>query len=78
MRNLIYNLAWQASVYHIWLERNLRVHSQAFLSSISVGNRIIKDIRLKILSLSPAAIQTIDPPVASSLGLTFTVAAGTL
>lgn len=44
------NLAWQASIYEIWAERNGRLHRESFKSSESILHRIDHIIRDRIAS----------------------------
>lgn len=46
--------SWQASIYHLWTERNSRLHRNSFRSQDSVINQIDLQIRNKISSLRSA------------------------
>lgn len=67
LRNTVAKLSWQASVYHIWRERNSRIHSQKSGSPDSVCDLIFQDLRLKIISFPNST--AIDPHTAQVLGL---------
>lgn len=69
LRNLISKLTWQACIYHIWLERNARIHVNNSSSFEALCEKIRLDIRFKLMSLPPDAVHSIDPAPASSLGL---------
>lgn len=43
-------LCWQATIYHIWVERNQRLHRNHFRSVDSIVHEIDKMIRLRIAS----------------------------
>lgn len=55
-------LAWQASIYCIWGERNGRLHRSRFRTSAAVIKEIHNMIKLKI-----AAIRVDDPQLASAM-----------
>ncbi|CAA7040558.1 unnamed protein product [Microthlaspi erraticum] len=53
-------LAWQASIYWLWHERNTRLHRQVFCSMDSINTQIDRQIRNKIAGFR-------DPTLASKL-----------
>ncbi|KAL0796716.1 hypothetical protein Bca101_068093 [Brassica carinata] len=55
-------LAWQASTYYIWAERNSRLHRSRFKTPSAIIKEIDKTIKIKI-----AAIRLSNPLLASSL-----------
>lgn len=55
-------IAWQASIYWIWLERNERLHRQIFLATDSITTQIDRQIRNRIASFRDG-----NPGLASKL-----------
>ena len=43
-------IAWGATIYHLWRQRNARVHDNIFISVDSIFSHICNDVRLKITS----------------------------
>ena len=43
-------IAWGASIYHLWRQRNARVHENQFISVDSIFYLICNDVRLRITS----------------------------
>ena len=48
-------IAWGATIYHLWRQRNARVHENNFISADSIFYLICNDIRLKITSFQNVA-----------------------
>ena len=49
--SMILRLAWRASIYYIWRERNGRRHGQASETPSQIVKHIKSDIRLKTISI---------------------------
>lgn len=73
LKYTICKLDWQASVYHLWLEKNSRIHSQVPKDSDTIYGMILQVLKFKLLSLPSSTIQSIDPGIASSLGIRSTI-----
>lgn len=54
-----FKMASQASVYSIWIERNSRIHSQMATSPSSLSTQILYIIKLRLMSLPTASIQSL-------------------
>ena len=48
-------IAWGASIYHLWRQRNARVHENQFISIDSIFYLICNDVRLRITSFQNVA-----------------------
>ena len=48
-------IAWGASIYHLWRQRNVRIHDKVFISVESILSLICNDVRLRISSLQKVA-----------------------
>ena len=44
-------ITWGASIYHLWRQRNVRIHDKVFVSVESILSLICNDVRLRISSL---------------------------
>ena len=44
-------ISWGATIYHLWRQRNDRVHDNTFISVDSIFSLICNDVRLRITSL---------------------------
>ena len=49
--SIILSMAWKALVYHVWRERNRRMHNQANETVLQVFECIKKEIRIKLAGL---------------------------
>ncbi|GKV27738.1 hypothetical protein SLEP1_g36873 [Rubroshorea leprosula] len=49
-------LAWCAAIYHIWIERNTRIHKRTFKSEFAIVSKIQIDVRDKVGSLGGVRI----------------------
>ena len=52
-------IAWEASIYHLWRQRNARVHENQFIFVDSIFYLICNDVKLRITSFQNVA----DNPV---------------
>ena len=43
-------IAWGATIYHLWRQRNARVHDNLFTTDVSIFSLICNDVRLRITS----------------------------
>lgn len=69
LKSKICNLTWQATIHHLQLEWNARIHSQKSRVTDSVSESILLKIRYQLISFSPSAIQQMDPNIAQFLSL---------
>ena len=56
-------IAWGATIYHFWRQRNARVHDNHFITVDSIFSLICNDVRLRITSFQNVA----DNPVNRAL-----------
>lgn len=49
---IVLKLAWNAHNYHIWKERNLRLHQQTPHSTEAVLRVLVEDVRLRLLGFN--------------------------
>ncbi|GLT48179.1 hypothetical protein SLA2020_218200 [Shorea laevis] len=62
-------LAWCAAIYHIWIERNTRIHKRTFKSEFAIVSKIQIDVRDKVLSFARAKSSLLPKSIASKWGL---------
>ena len=48
-------IAWGATIYHLWRQRNARIHDNNFISADSIFSLICNDVRLRITSFQNVA-----------------------
>ena len=48
-------IAWGATIYHLWRQRNARVHDILFITNDSIFFLICNDVRLRITSFQNVA-----------------------
>ncbi|GKV18822.1 hypothetical protein SLEP1_g29154 [Rubroshorea leprosula] len=62
-------LTWNASVYHVWMERNRRFHQQVFKSESALIHDIQIDVRSKILGFVQPKSLLLPTTIARNWGL---------
>ncbi|GKV39226.1 hypothetical protein SLEP1_g47032 [Rubroshorea leprosula] len=62
-------LAWNATVYHVWRERNSRVYRQQFRSVSQIVNDILFDVRNKVLAFATPKSSSLLMSIAVQWGL---------
>lgn len=67
LNNTVSKLAWQSSIYHLWQERNRRIHRSQANTPHGVTDAIIQSLKMRILSFP--SIQSLDPCTVQALGL---------
>ena len=65
----ILRLAWNASIYHIWKERNGRMHGQTFAAPNQIVQHIQDDIRLRLISLKSITNDAVNCLLCHNWGL---------
>ena len=48
-------IAWGATIYHLWRQRNAKIHDNVYISVDSIFSLICNDVRLIITSLQNVA-----------------------
>ena len=48
LRVIAYKLAWWATIYHIWLQRNVIVHEDKVWTEERLKGSIIKDVKARL------------------------------
>ncbi|GLT35247.1 hypothetical protein SLA2020_097150 [Shorea laevis] len=62
-------LAWCVAIYHIWIERNTRIHKRTFKSEFAIVSKIQIDVCGKVRSFARAKSSPIPKSIASKWGL---------
>lgn len=68
LRNTLYKLCWQYSVYNLWLDRNARIRTLVSKDHDDITQLILQDVRLRALRLPFLASQFMDSSLAAVLG----------
>lgn len=56
-RNILIKIAWQVCLYHIWIERNMRVHNNFSQSAEHIINLVVLYVKYEVYSTSDKCIQ---------------------
>ncbi|GKV39485.1 hypothetical protein SLEP1_g47243 [Rubroshorea leprosula] len=67
--NTLLKLAWCASIYYIWTERNNRIHRQVFTSPSALVDKIQADVRDRVLGFAKEKTSPLSKEVATNWGL---------
>ncbi|GKU95321.1 hypothetical protein SLEP1_g8694 [Rubroshorea leprosula] len=62
-------LAWNATMYHVWRERNNRIYRQQFKSVSQIVNDILFDARNKVLAFAAPKSSSLPMSIAVQWGL---------
>ncbi|GLT79503.1 hypothetical protein SLA2020_509890 [Shorea laevis] len=65
----IIKLAWCATIYHIWKERNNRLHNRFFSSELSILEMICADVRDHVLGFAKPRMSPMPHNIAVNWGL---------
>ena len=66
-------IVWGASIYHVWRQRNARVHKKKFNSVDSIFSLICNDVRLRISSFQNVADNPANRELCERWSLTLTI-----
>ena len=66
-------IAWGASIYHLWRQRNVRIHDKVFISVESILSLICNDVRLRISSLQNVADNPMNRAMCERWSFPFTI-----
>ena len=66
--NAILSVAWRAFIYHVWRERNGRMHGQPMRSSEQIFEHIKEEVRIKITGRK-INVATVNRQLCDSWGL---------
>lgn len=58
--SIVLRLAWAAFLYHVWLERNCKLHKQIFHTDLQVLEQIQWDVGVKVSQLKNYARNPIN------------------
>ena len=69
--SIVMRLAWRASIYYIWRERNRRMHGQIPDNTAKIVEQVKKDIRFRTISLKNIVNDLVNCSICSNWGLSF-------
>ena len=69
--SIVMRLAWRASIYYIWRERNRRMHGQIPDNAAKIVEQVKKDIRFRTISLKNIVNDPVNCSICSNWGLKF-------
>ncbi|GLT73885.1 hypothetical protein SLA2020_457150 [Shorea laevis] len=69
LQNTLVKLAWNAAVYHIWKERNRRIHQKHFKADGEIVYEVQFDVRCKILGFAQPKSSPLPMDIAKQWGL---------
>ena len=49
--SIIKRIAWGATIYHLWRQRNSRIHENVYLSDEAIYHLICNDVRLRVVGM---------------------------
>lgn len=69
----IKKMAWSAIIYHIWRERNSRLHENVFWPSSVIISTIVDDIRYKCASFAKVQDNARNQSFCMNWGITYDI-----
>ena len=68
--SIILNIAWKACIYHIWRERNGRLHSKPLNSFLQIIEQIREIICIKLNGVNRVAADDVNRMLCRNWGFT--------
>ena len=67
--SIVLNTAWKAFIYHVWRERNRRMHSKPSSSTMQILKQIKEEISIRLAGIKRAAIDDVNSMLKENWGL---------
>ena len=68
--SIILNIAWKACIYHVWCERNGRLHSQPSNSLLQILEKIKEIVCIKLNGVNKVAADDVNRRLCRNWGFT--------
>ena len=65
----VLRIAWKASIYHIWRDRNRRMYDQIYESPTQLVKHVMEAVQLRTLGVGNIADDPVNKNLCSNCGL---------
>ena len=69
--SIVLRLAWKASIYHIWRERNRRMHDSIPVAAEQIVEHVKDDVRIRLIGLKNISNDSVNSNICWNWGFSF-------
>ena len=67
--SIVLSTAWKAFIYHVWRERNRRMHLKPLSSAMQILKQIKEEISIRLVGIKKAAVDDVNSMLKENWGL---------